>query len=57
MQSRELAIMQIGQYLCDNAECGIIYKVDKSKGLEVYTDADFAGGWSVADLENTDNVL
>jgi hypothetical protein len=57
MQSHELAIMQIGQYLCDNAECGIIHKVDKSKGLEVYADADCIGGWTVADLENADNVL
>ncbi len=57
MQSHELAIMLIGWYLCDNAERGIIYKVDKSKGLEVYVDADFAGGWSVADSENADNVL
>jgi hypothetical protein len=31
--------------------------VDKSKGLKVYADTDFAGGWSVADLENADNVL
>jgi hypothetical protein len=31
--------------------------VDKSKGLEVYADADFAGGWSVADSENAGNVL
>jgi hypothetical protein len=31
--------------------------VDKSKGLKVYTDADFAGGWSAADSENADNVL
>jgi hypothetical protein len=57
MQSYELAVMQIGRYLCDNAGHGIIYKVDKSKGLKVYADADFAGGWSVADLENSDNVL
>jgi hypothetical protein len=28
--------------------------VDKSKGLNVYTDADLAGGWSV---ENADNFL
>jgi hypothetical protein len=49
--------MQIDGYLCDNAECGIIYKVDKSKGLKVYADADFAGGWSVADSENAGNVL
>jgi hypothetical protein len=31
--------------------------VDKSKGLEVYADTDFAGGWSAADSENADNVL
>jgi hypothetical protein len=35
MHSHELAIMQIGQYICDNAEHGIIYKVDKSKGPKV----------------------
>jgi hypothetical protein len=35
----------------------VIYKVDKSKGFEIYTDADFAGGWSVADSEIKDNVL
>ncbi len=57
MRSHELAILQIGCYLYDNAESGIIYKVDKSKGLEVYTDADFAGGWNNADSQNADNVL
>jgi hypothetical protein len=57
MRSHELAIMQIGRYLCDNAESGIIYKVDKSKGLEVYADADFAGGWDNADSQNADNVF
>ncbi len=57
MQSHELAIMQIGQYLCDNTERGIINKVDKSKGLKVYADADFAGGWSATDSKNADNVL
>ncbi len=57
MQAHELAIMQIGQYLCDNTESGIIYKVDKLKRLKVYADADFAGGWSAADSENAANVL
>ncbi len=57
MQSHKLAIMQIGWYLCDNTKHGIIYKVDKPKGLKVYADADYAGGWSAADLENADNVL
>ena len=36
---------------------GIIYMPDKSKGLECYVDADFAGGWSQADAENANNVL
>ena len=27
------------------------------KGIEVYVDADFAGGWSSAGTEDADNVL
>ena len=57
MQSYELAIMRIGRYLCNNPEGGIIYNVNRTKGLEVYTDANFAGGWSTADSENADCVL
>ena len=57
MRSHELAIMRIGRYLCNICKRGIIYKVDKSKGIEFYVDADFAGGWSSADSENADNVL
>ncbi|KAL7546696.1 hypothetical protein ACHAWF_010026 [Thalassiosira exigua] len=57
MQSHELAIMRIGRYLYNSPDRGVIYCVDKSKGLEVYVDADFAGAWSVADTSNADNVL
>jgi hypothetical protein len=57
MRSHKLAIMQIGRYLCNNPDGGIKYKVDKTKGLEVYAGADFAGGWNVADSENADCVL
>jgi hypothetical protein len=49
--------MRIGQYLCDNPEGGIIYNIDRTKGLEVYENADFAGGWSTVDSENADCVL
>jgi hypothetical protein len=42
MRSHKLAIMPIGRYLCDDHERGLIFKVDKTKG--VYVDADFAGG-------------
>jgi hypothetical protein len=34
----------------------MIYKPDSSKGLEVYVDADFAGGWDPADPGNTDSI-
>ena len=57
MRSHELAVMRLGRYLCNNCDRGIVYKVDKSKGIEVYVDADFAGGWSCADSDNADNVL
>jgi hypothetical protein len=35
----------------------IIYKVNKSKGVEVYVDADFAGGWSSADADISNYIL
>jgi len=57
MLSHEKSIMRIGQYLLDTCKRGIIYKPDKSKGLECYVDAEFAGGWSQADANNADNVL
>jgi hypothetical protein len=49
--------MRIGRYLCDNPEGGIIYNIDRTKGLKVYIYAKFAGGWSTADSENVDCVL
>ena len=49
MRSHELAIARIGQYPINNPDRGVIYTVDKSRGLEVYVDADFAGGWNMAD--------
>jgi hypothetical protein len=57
MRSHKLAKMRIGRYLCDNPDRGIIFNTDKTKGIKVYIDADFAGGWSCADADNADNVL
>ena len=57
MRSHELAIVRIGRYLFDNPDRGVIYTVNKSRGLEVYVDADFDGGWNMADSTNADNVL
>ena len=57
MLSHEKSIMRIGRYLLDTRKRGNIYKPDKSKGLECYVNADFAGGWSQANADNADNVL
>jgi hypothetical protein len=57
MKLQKSAIMCIGQYLCNNCGRRIIYNVDKSNGIEVYVDADFAKGWSSADADNADNIL
>jgi hypothetical protein len=57
MLSHEKSIMCIGRYLLDMRKRGIIYKPNKSKGLECYVNANFAGGWSQADAANDDNDL
>ena len=57
MLSHEKAVLRIGKYLLGTRTRGIVYKPDKSKGLECYVDADFAGGWSQADAENAENVM
>ena len=40
----ERAITRIGRYLIKTIEKGLICKVNKLKGLEYYTDTDFARG-------------
>lgn len=57
MLSHERAIKRIGRYLIENQDRGIVYTPDKTKGIECYVDADFAGGWSQADAENPENVM
>jgi hypothetical protein len=56
MRSHKQAVMRIGRYLLSTKERGMIYAPDSSKGLEVFVDADFAGGWDPGDASNTDNV-
>eukprot|EP00978_Attheya_sp_CCMP212_P041479 scaffold238285_cov31-Attheya_sp.AAC.2 len=41
----------------ETSDRGVIYCPDKSKGLECYVDADFAGGWNLADADSAENVL
>jgi hypothetical protein len=44
MQLHEQAVMRIGRYLLSSKNKVMIYSPDSSKGIEVYVDADFAGG-------------
>ena len=55
--SHEQAITWIGHYLLGTREKGIKYKIDHSKGLECYVDADFAGGWDRTDPHNPSNLM
>jgi hypothetical protein len=46
MRLHEQAVMQIGQYLLPSKDKGMIYSPGPKRGLEVWVDADFAGGWN-----------
>ena len=57
MRLYELPIMRIGWDLLSTKDRGIIYRPDSKRGLEVFVNASFAGGWDPEDdAENTDNV-
>jgi hypothetical protein len=56
MRSREQAVMQIGQYLLSSKEKGMIYTPDSKPGIEVWVDADLAGGWDPSKAGDSDNV-
>jgi hypothetical protein len=56
MRSHEQAVMRIGQYLLSTHKKGMAYNSNFSKELEVYVNADFAGGWDPADPGNADNI-
>jgi hypothetical protein len=52
----EQAFMRIGRYLLSTKEKGMIYRPDRLKGIEVYVDADFAGGWDPTDPMNAESI-
>jgi len=56
MRSHEQAVMRIGRYFLSTKEKGMIYHPDSDRGIEVFVDADFAGGWNPEDALNADNV-
>ncbi len=53
----EKAVKYIARYLLRTKDKGIHYKPDPSKGLEVYVDANFAGGWTSGEYTNPECVL
>merc|ERR1739841_448567 len=55
--SHEKAIMRICRYLFGTKDKGIIFKPDKSKGLELFVDAEFAGNWKNADQDSPENCF
>ena len=54
--SHERAVYRIGKYLRGTRDKGIIIRPDHDKGLECFVDADFAGGWNIADAEDVSSV-
>jgi hypothetical protein len=56
MRLHELAVMRSGKCLLSTKERGMIYRPNSKRGLEVFVDAGFAGGWDPKDAENTDSV-
>ena len=50
--SHENAVKRIGKYLRGSATRGILFKPDKSKGIECFVDADFAGSWQIEDSQD-----
>jgi hypothetical protein len=56
IHSHEQAVMRIGRSLLLTKEQGMIYRPDPSKGIEVYVDASFAGGWDPADPMNAESI-
>ncbi len=55
--SRKQAITCIGCYLLGSRDKGIKHKVDLSKGLKCYIDANFAGGWDQTDPHGASNHM
>jgi hypothetical protein len=56
MHLHKQAVMCIGQYLLLTHDRGRTYTPDPTKGIEVYIDANFAGGRDPGDAINADNV-
>ena len=56
-RSYKKAIIRIARYLKCTAKFGIFYKVNLSKGIEVYVDADFTRAWIYETALDSNSVL
>ncbi len=56
MHSHEQAVLRTGGYLLSTQDKGMVYKPGLTRSIEVYVDANFAGGWDPGDAMNADNV-
>jgi hypothetical protein len=56
MCSHKQAVMHIRRYLLSTKDKGMKCTPDSTKGIEVYVDAGFAGGWDPGDTLNADNI-
>ena len=54
--SHDTAVKRIEKYSLGTEDKGLIYKLDISKGLEVFVDADFAGRFDKAVAEDPTSV-
>ena len=36
---------------------GVVYKLDKERGIKCYIDADFSGGWAQSDADSVENSM
>jgi len=50
-------LQRIVRYLIQTKDKGLRCKVDKTKGIELHVDANFAGDWNAQDSHNADNLL
>lgn len=55
--SHEKAVGRIVRYLIGTKDRGLIFKPDKSRGLECYADADFAGMWTPDNADDPSGLL
>ena len=55
--SHEKAVIRIGRCLASTSNYGMFYKLCKSRCIEVFLDADFAGSWAAENSLDPNSVL